>query len=183
MTKGRKRAVGVKRTASGRRSRAAAAYEENADPIQTRMRLFGLSEADARDQKAATFVGRLQLTRVISTVQYDAAVEYLSIIHAARRAIAAPDGLRDSGGTAGDRGDTPEYSAWCDRAKAARNAADAAVMREQCLLRNRGTNLFAALDYVVLRDEVAWHLVGDARLALNALAHHLGLIGKRALAA
>ena len=51
---GRKRKPGVIRTASGRRSRAAEAYVEHLDAIAARMRIFGLSETDARDQKAAT---------------------------------------------------------------------------------------------------------------------------------
>lgn len=40
------------------------------------------------------------------------------------------------------------------------------------LQRNRGANV---LDYVVTRDEQMWHMVGDCRLALNALAHHFGI--------
>lgn len=180
---GRKRTTGVKRTASGRRSRAATSYEENIEPILTRMRIFGLTEQDARDQKASTFIGRLQLTRVISTQQYDAALDYAAIVSAARRAIAAPDGLRDSGGVGGDRGDTAEYAAWCAKAIEKREEAVRAVVRENSLFANRGTNLLAALDYIVIRDEQMWHMVGDVRLALNALAHHLGLMGKRALAA
>ena len=69
MAAGRKKRAGVKRTASGRPSRAADAYQENLEPILTRMRLFGLTETDARDQKASTFVGRLQLTKAISQAQ------------------------------------------------------------------------------------------------------------------
>ena len=172
---GRKKQMGVKRTASGRRSRAADTYQENIEPILTRMRLYGLTESDARDQKAATFVGRLQLTKVISQPQYDAAIEYLGIVSAARRAIAAPDGLLSSGGIGGDRGDTAEYAAWCAKAIAKREGADRAIIDEQCLHQNRGATLMAALDYLVIRDEQHWHLVGDVRLALNALAHHFGI--------
>jgi hypothetical protein len=45
-------------------------------------------------------------------------------------------------------------------------------MTEQMLFANRGRNLIAALDYIVSRNEIHWHMVGDCRLALNALAHH-----------
>lgn len=167
----RKRTPGVKRTASGRKSRAADAYTENLEPILTRMRLFGLSEVDARDQKASTFIGRLQLTKAVSQAQYDAAVQYLVVKEAYQRAIKSPDALRSSSG-GGDQGESQTYDAWCRNAIKKYDIAQKAVMADQCLYDNRGRNLFAGLDYIVCRGEVHWHLVGDCRLALNALAHH-----------
>lgn len=172
----RKRTPGAKRTASGRKSRAADAYTENLEPILTRMRLFGLSEKDARDQKASTFVGRLQLTKAISQAQYDAAIQYLEVKEAYQRAIKSPDALRSSGG-GGDQGESATYAAWCKKAIERYDDAEKAVMNEQCVLINRGRNLLAGLDYIVCRGETHWHLVGDCRLALNALAHHF--IGAR----
>lgn len=167
----RKKKPGIKRTASGRPSRAADAYTENLEPILTRMRLFGLSEKDARDQKASTFIGRLQLTKAISQAQYDAAQEYLQIYEAFQRAVKSPDALRSSNG-GGDQGESPSYAAWCKGAIRRYDEAQKAIMTEQCTFANRGRNLFAALDYVACRGEEHWHLVGDCRLALNALVHH-----------
>jgi hypothetical protein len=179
MAKGRKRNINVKRTASGRASRAGA-VPANMEAILTRMRIFGLSEQDARDQKAATFVGRMNLMdkkALISNAQYDAAVAYLELRDKYLRAIAAPNASKQSGGaTSGMSSD--EHAAWCQNAKAKFDAAQAAVMLEQGLHENRGANMFAALDYLVVRDEQHWHMVGDCRLALNALAHHFGLLSK-----
>jgi len=168
---GRKRKTGVKRTASGRPSRAADAYQENLEPILTRMRLFGLTEKDARDQKASTFIGRLQLTKAVSQAQYDAAQTWLEVREHYQRAIKSPDALRSSGG-GGDGGESPSYASWCQQAIKRYDAAQKAIMAEQKVYANRGRNLFAAVDYVVGRNEAHWHLVGDCRLALNALAHH-----------
>lgn len=175
---GRKKQTGVKRTAGGRKSRAADAYQENIEPILTRMRLFGLSEQDARDQKAATFIGRLQLTKVLSQVQYDAAQEYLRLREAYQRAIKSPDALRSSNG-GGDQGESPTYAAWCQSVIGKWDALTKSIQNEQSLHENRGAMFFAALDYLVCRDEQHWHMVGDCRLALNACAHHFGLMGKR----
>lgn len=175
--RGRPRKAGIRAT-SGRLSRAADAHQENLDPILTRMRLFGLTEKDARDQKAATFVGRLQLMKVISQAQYDAAVAWLALRDSYKRAIGAPDALKSSGGATGGTEETVEHTAWCHRAIRQYDAAMAAVTAEQCLHQNRGGNLYGGLDYVVGRDEQHWHMVGDARLALNALAHHFGLMRK-----
>jgi hypothetical protein len=174
---GRKKVAGVTRTPSGRRSRAASAQQENAEPILTRMRLFGLSEKDARDQKAATFIGRLQLTKVINQAQYDAAVEFLAVNESYHRAIKAPEALRSSSG-GGDQGESEQYTRWCRTAIERYDAALASVRQEQNLHRNRGANLYAALNYVVTRDEQLWHMVGDTRLVLNALAHHFGIVRK-----
>lgn len=172
-----KRKSGVKRTPSGRASRAGA-VPANLEPILLRMRMFGLSEKDARDQKAATFIGRMNLTdkkTLISDAQYDAAIEFLAVYDRYKRALAAPDALKQSGGVAGG-GSSEEYERWCDNAKAKYVAAMNAVTAEQGV--HRGANLYAALDYIVCRDEQHWHMVGDARIALNALVHHFGLVGK-----
>ncbi|MFC3706056.1 hypothetical protein ACFOOL_14985 [Devosia honganensis] len=158
------------------------------DAILLRMKMFGLSEKDARDQKAATFIGRLNLTdkkALISNAQYDAAVEFLAVYDKYKRAISAPDGTKQSGG-AGGGVETEDYARWCKRAIEAymgpnrdgQGGVMGAIAAEQGLHRNRGANLYAALDYIVCRDEQHWHMVGDVRLALNALAHHFGLLGK-----
>lgn len=176
MAKGRKRNVNVKRTPSGRASRAGA-VPANMEAILLRMKMFGLSEKDARDQKAATFVGRMNLMdkkALISDAQYDAAQTYLELRNKYMRAISAPDASKQSGGaTAGMTSE--EHTSWCQSQRAKYDAAIEAVRAEQGLHENRGANMYAALDYIVVRDEQHWHMVGDVRLALNALAHHFGL--------
>jgi hypothetical protein len=173
---GRKRNINVKRTASGRASRAGA-VPANMEAILLRMKMFGLSEKDARDQKAATFVGRMNLMdkkALISNAQYDAAVAFLELYDKYKRAIGAPDATKQSGGATVGMS-TEEHANWCNVQKAKYDAAIEAVRIEQGLHENRGSNLYAALDYLVCRDEQHWHMVGDVRLALNALAHHFGL--------
>lgn len=70
------------------------------------MRVFGLTEKEARDQKAATSVGRLCLaglrTEGISLAQYDAAQAYLEAHQNFKRAVKAPDALATGiGGASG----------------------------------------------------------------------------------
>lgn len=176
MAKGRPRKINVKRTPSGRASRAGA-QPANMEAILLRMKMFGLSEKDARNQKAATFLGRMNLMdkkALISDAQYDAAIAYLELRDKYMRAISAPDASKQSGGaTAGMSSD--DHANWCQTQKARYDAAIEAVRFEQSLHENRGANMYAALDYIVVRDEQHWHMVGDVRLALNALAHHFGL--------
>jgi len=179
---GRKRQNGVKRTASGRKSRAADAYQEHADAIATRMRLFGLSEQDARDQKAATFIGRLYLTGALgkrphADTMYECAVELQRIYEAYQRAVKSPDALRTGSGV-GTEGESEGYEAWCRNAIRKQKELRDAITAENSLFEFRGTNMHAAIDYIVYRDQIMWHMVGDCRLALNAAAHHLGMLGK-----
>lgn len=184
----RKRQTGVKRTASGQKSRAKDAYNEHLDPILTRMRLFGLNEKDARDQKAETVIGRMLLTGQLgklphSEIMYNAAVAYLACKHEFQRAVKSPDALRSGTGDSGGEGDEVEYARRCNSAIAKWEAVNKAVQEEQAI--HRHANMYAALDYIVCRNEDFAHMYGDCRLALNAVAHHFGMMGKvkRALAA
>lgn len=171
--KGRKRKSGVKRTASGRPSRAKSAYAENVDSILVRMRLYGLSEVNARDQKAATVIGRLLLKERVSEREYSAAQDFIKLREHYQRAIKSPDALR----TASDRAEgaeTEAYEEWCRMAIKRYEAAVAAVRAEQ----NRAglrANLYAALDYIVCRDQEFPHMIADAGRALHALAGHFGI--------
>ncbi|WP_193336182.1 hypothetical protein [Devosia beringensis] len=183
MAKGRPRKIGVKRTKSGQISRAASTYAENADGIALRMRVFGLSEKDARDQRAGTYVGRLCMAGNknsadgITNAQYDAAQAWRQAYEAFQRAVKSPDALRTGTG-GGDQGESEDYARRCKAAISRWNALQAAVQLEQGFHENRGANMWAALDYLVNRDEQHPQMIGDLRLALNAVGHHLGIIPK-----
>jgi len=45
---------------------------------------------------------------------------------------------------------------------------------ENAILKNRGCNLPAALDTIVMRNVDVPHMHGDLWLALNALSHYFG---------
>lgn len=181
MAKGRPRKSNVRRTKSGAISRAKDAYNENAEGFALRMRTFGLSEADARDQKASTYVGRLCLAGRrnnadgISDGQYEAAMAWREAYEAFQRAVKSPDALR-SGVGGGDQGESDHYADWCRRAIAKWEGIQSAIRLEQGYHENRGANMWAALDYLVGRDQQHPHMIGDLRLALNAVGHHLGII-------
>jgi len=148
------------------------------------MRLFGLSEADARDQMASTYLGRLRMASrgrdmaadSITQQHYDAAQEYLKVYEAFQRAIKSPDALRSATG-GGSGAESDGYADWCKTAVRRHENAIKAIREAQEA--HRGANLYAALDYIVVRNEQHPHMIGDCRLALNALSHHFGLCGKR----
>lgn len=175
MAKGRKRKSGVKRTPSGRPSRAQEALVEHLPGIERRMRQFGLSEEGARDQKAGTVVGRLRLMGLLSEAEYQAAQRALAIYEAFQRAVKSPS-LRPIGtGGAGELG-TDDYAAWCARAITAWEGREGVrgVVREASAIHGH-RNLYAAVDYLLLRDEDFVHMRGDLQLVLMALVPHFGL--------
>lgn len=181
----RKRKMGEKREPNGRLSRKQADVTERfareldqaeRDTIRpgldARVNLFGVRPEDSRSQMAGCFVGRLCLAREISTAQYEAAMTFLEDHRNNAIAIRAPrepsgvDLNRVQGGT-GERESVSFYR----RATSRWRAAVCAVQDRQNQLRGQGA-LYAALEYCVLRDVDAYHMLGWLREGLNALARH-----------
>ena len=138
------------------------------------MRRHKLTEQDARDQKAATVVGRLCLSGAITEPQYQAALEYHRQREASRRAMQAPDALAKPPVGRGEPSEE-EHTRWCRVVIAKFEASTRAVMKAQAERANRGLNLIAALDYLVLRDEAHDHMQDALIVALAALARHYNL--------
>ena len=178
---GRKRKPKVARTPSGQISRAQETYQEHVGPIMTRMRLWGLSEKDARDQKAESVIGRMCLRGQeddgLSQKQWEALEEFKRQSEARSRALEARDSLR----TASPRSMTPDeeqHAQWCRIVIAKYEGSLAAIMREQCEPSNRGLTLIGAVDVMALRNTEAPHLRPALRIAANALARWYKLDGR-----
>lgn len=142
--------------------------------ISARQRLFGLSEADAKEGAAGSVVGRLLLNKVIRRDQYDAAKRYLEVRNAYQRAIGAvPDFTQPRDPFAAS--DDPEraWKAFCGHAIRAHGAM-MAVVRE-VMVSERSPDAAAALDVLLCRDVHEPHLLGGFRVVTNALGKHFGL--------
>jgi len=177
---GRKKRVGVKRTAKGAISRAKAAYAEHLPQVAVRMAKYGLGEDDARDPKAGTVVGRLRLAKVLGEHEYAAALRLLDRYDAFKRAVKSPGLVRTGSSEAGELS-SDEYAEWCSRAISGYEMAVDVVRSANNV--HRGRNLFAAIDYLVFRDEDFIHMRDDLKLALSALAEHFGLTDSEEMAA
>ena len=148
--------------------------------IEARHRLHEIPLSLVRDQKAGSVVGRMALAGGeggLSNAQYEAAQQFLRDHAAFSAAIDAPRGLGAVDLNA-VRGRSPgaDDVERDHRARAKWKAVQEAV--QQCADQHRGANLFAALDYLVIRDEYHAHMVGDLRIALNALKRHYKLAEK-----
>jgi len=126
----------------------------------------------ARDQFAGSFVGRLYLGGELTRIQLEAAEIYFRECQDNSIACASPSPPRavDLNRAHGSPVDAEDVG----RTQAARQKYDAArraVMEKQIEVRGFA-NLFGALSVCVLEDHPATNLIGDLRIALNALAKH-----------
>lgn len=157
----------TRREANGRPQRAEA---RERDPrliaMLARQRVFGVSAEQSRSDLSATVVGRLRLTDEINRDQFEAAVRYLDARYAMLTAIDAPGRLRSSGPISDD---DDAYEDRCHRARRRWVEISTELDGLQYLMHSRAPR--QALRTIVEDDRPAPHLIGDLRLALNAIHH------------
>ncbi|MHC5307528.1 hypothetical protein [Bartonella sp. LJL80] len=174
-SRGRPKLEGIEREPNGRRLRAKKPKEAiDKLAISMRAKHTGLSMQQAKDPRAATYIGRLFMMGVegggISEDQYNAAVKYLEIDNNFKKAQQSPGAYYDQHSSAED---PMLYEEFCIIAKQKYQAAKKAIQEAQ--FDNRYDNLYAALQYVVIEDLELPYLVGATRLLLNALERHFFL--------
>ena len=163
--------------------------------IEARQRVWGLSVKESRDQKSASFIGRLCLHGELSEAQFQALDRWNEDRRAYSAIMAGPkgDSAQDPNRMPGRSGyENPrrdrsvsehneELRKVIDAAqiRALHRAAERAIQDKQFELRNRA-NLWGALDVCVTRDRDVFNLVGDLREAANALVRHYGIEARAA---
>jgi hypothetical protein len=137
-------------------------------------------EQVTRDQMAGTAVGRYCLCGVITRAQYDAAMAWLKDRAAYLQAVSPAQGTEPAAVNLNATGGSSNYENVdaARRAMTSYRAAMKAVEEAQYELR-RAANLFVAMDTILVRDSPLEIMVGNLRSALNALARHYGLDGRR----
>ncbi len=130
--------------------------------IAYRMTRYGLTEAQAKDQHAATELGRLWLRGLITEAMRRGGELYLEVYENMLRAIKAPVGLRKAteGGSDGDTASLT-YIEWAVGAVAKWNA-----------FRLRG---WPCLQAVVIEDQPVGSMLHELRFALTILAKRFGV--------
>jgi hypothetical protein len=145
--------------------------QEAPDLLARRKRaaLFGVKIEDAGMQISGTVIGRLLVSKEITELQHGALQRYGELAERYFSSIHAPDSLRSkSGGSVmripDDEADIETRKKW--------NSIRKAIQEVQ----NYHTgNLSAALQFIVVKDEFYEHMLGDARVAANALVRYYGL--------
>lgn len=141
--------------------------------LDARRRHLGLPKDKARDQRAGTYIGYLNILGRrdgLSDDQYEAAQEFLSLREAYLRAIMAPGRRIDSDCGTPSPEITEAYEEWAratiERYEECRRAIQEAQNE------TRTENLWAALDLILIRDERLPHMIGATRVLCNALARY-----------
>lgn len=163
--RGRPRHAGP-REPNGRKQRV---RDMDSVAINARQRVFGLSEAQARDQHAETVLGRLWLRGVISEHQREAGYRYREKYLSMKRAIEPPRGFEVSGrsGSPPDW-DAPDFDRLAYTDQAIRAIADYEALKVaigQCA---------PIVELVVLRDCEL-----DTKLAMRKLTDGLDILVKQ----
>lgn len=142
--------------------------------IEARQRVFGISEASARQQEGGTVIGRMLQRGELSADQHQTAIVYLEARNAFHSAI---DVKSDTGRH--PPSETPPVASADDFcANARRRYRDIQFTLQRLCQELRSNAPITALDRFVVRDEFDARLVGDLRVVLNAL-HRLFNMGSR----
>ena len=132
-----------------------------------RVELYGISMKDAGIVEHGTVIGRLYKSQEITENQYIVLEKYGKVVQRYFSSISAPDSLKSKGSGVtipDDESDARLAQQWLDIRKK--------VMEAQVSERS---NLFAALQFFVTKDEFHEHMLGDVRVAANVLVRYYGL--------
>ncbi|WP_375632792.1 MULTISPECIES: hypothetical protein [unclassified Bartonella] len=166
--RGRPKIAGQLREPNGRISRAKAPREAVVKlAIEMRAKRFGLTLQEAKNPLSGTYIGRLCLQGVLTQEQYDAAQQYLQIRNDYLCAKGLPNAIYDEMPSSSD---DKARDKWVAFATEQFINTQEALKEAQCLYRQY--NLHAALQYLVIEDQMLPHLVNSLRVALNVLQKH-----------
>jgi hypothetical protein len=150
--------------------------------VESRHRIHKLPPAMLRDTDAGSFVGRLRLAGQITMQQCEAAHRYAQAFHDMQMTLGGPQasGAIDLNATHGMPG--AENIDRTIKAQATWRNALAAVQRKQNEMHGT-SNLYAALDYCIIRDAECPHMLDWLRISLDVLAAHFQIGDKHRKAA
>lgn len=166
--RGRPKIDNVAREPNGRISRNP--NDTNSAEVKQRAERLGLTVVQARDQKAATYIGYLNLLGKVDGIsdnQYDAALKFLDLRRSYLLAIKAPNAERSEEGSGNTNSEISDsYVEWCEETIKRYGDCRKAIQEHQNQCRQ---NLWGALDLCLIQGHRMHHMVGDIRTLCNAL--------------
>lgn len=170
------------REPNGRISRAREPVDKLA--LEARARHLGIKVIDAKNQLAATFIGRLHMQyqawrarapkeaprppESLSEREYSAAVRFLDL-HNDRLKVVQADGAHYDHRASGE-GDIAAMEEWAARVN--KDYIDVRKAIQEAQNGNRSENLWAALDLCIIQDQPFSHMIGALRILCNSMARH-----------
>jgi hypothetical protein len=170
------------REPNGRISRARDPVDKPA--LEARAKHLGITVLNAKNQLAATFIGRLHMqyqawrarapkdtprpAESLSEREYSAAVRFLEL-HNDRLKVIQADGAQYDHRPTG-AGDIEAMEEWAARVN--KDYVDVRKAIQEAQNDNRHENLWAALDLCIIQDQPFSHMIGALRILCNSLARH-----------
>ena len=175
---GRPRKTNVDRDPCGRIAKGSNDPSAMDTAVKARMRLFGITYEEGKSQEGGTVIGRMLIAKEITVDQYRAAERYAEAKNAFQRAIGAvPDAGRPPPPPMFETG-ASDFESFCKRARESYASMQEAM--RNVMIEHRSPNAVSALDVFITKDVHVPHLVGDLRIALNALHRHFTQERRRA---
>ncbi len=167
----------VAREPNGRVSRSGNNHEPpDRVALTARSKMTGVSIEQAKDQRAGSFIGALNIlgkASGISDDQYEGATRFLALRSSYLMAIKAPSADRNNGEFGMSSGTISEgYENWCRSTIEQYGACKKAIQTAQNEAR---LNLWAALDLCIIKGERHLHMMGEIRSVCNVLAKFFGV--------
>lgn len=150
--------------------------------LEARAKMLGISVLDAKNQLAATYIGRLHMryqawerrapkdvprpSECLSEREYKAATRFLELYNDRLKVVQAEGAQYDKRPTG--EADIDAMEAWAKRVNGEYQAVRDAIQEAQNV--NRSENLWAALDYCLIRDQELPGMVGSLRILCNSMA-------------
>ncbi len=170
------------REPNGRASRAREPVDKPA--LEARAKHLGISVLNAKNQLAASFIGRLHMqyqawsvrapkdtprpAECLSDREYAAAVRFLDLHNDRLKVIQADSAHYDHRSTG--EGNIDAMEEWAARVNDEYRLVRKAIQEAQN--DNRSENLWAALDLCIIQDHPFSHMVGGLRILCNSMARH-----------
>lgn len=176
--RGRPKKEGLLREPNGRISRSKHAIYQHT--LEKKAKKYNLTLEQAADPRSDTYLGRLVLRGKedgLSEEQYQAAIKFLKIYNDYKKST-LPENAYYEGKTLGTNYESQEYyKKWVVRVQQKYKQTLKAI--EEAQFDNNQENLHAALQYVIIENSDFPHLLGAARMVLNALHRHYNLTKKK----
>lgn len=170
------------REPNGRASRAREPVDKPA--LEARAKHLGISVLNAKNQLAASFIGRLHMqyqawsvrapkdtprpAECLSDREYAAAVRFLDLHNDRLKVIQADSAHYDHRSTG--EGNVEAMEEWAKRVN--KDYVDIRKAIQEAQNDNRSENLWAALDLCIIQDQPFSHMVGGLRILCNSMARH-----------
>jgi hypothetical protein len=150
-----------------------ATHEPPADQLalERRAAMYGLTKEQAKDQRAATHIGRMTMRGELASEQYDGLQRMIALCAQYSQAMSTP-GIPRFPKDGASAGDAESFERWCKDVRADYRAAVLDITKASNRLK---INLWNAFSICALSDQATPFPNGELQVVANVLIDHFGI--------